>query len=90
MSIELIGNEQKAFDLAYRCRIEKGNCQYYGSVVSQYYEYDIWYNNEIIYTARIDEISKLNIFLNRLTLLFSDSKKVLFKIRSSGLRECWD
>lgn len=85
MPIDLFGNEEKSSDLQFCCKIQIDNDQYFGFVASKYYEYDIRHENQIIYRARFEDISKLNIFLHRLTLSFSNAKNDLFKISSSGI-----
>lgn len=86
MSIEILGNEENPSDLKYCCNIQIADSHYTGFVVSKHYEYDIQYDGRNLYSARYKDISKLNIFLNRLTLSFDDSENDLFKICSSGIR----
>ena len=84
MSIELVGNEERRLNLRYCCKIEIDSKQYFGFVTSRYYEYDIQHENKIVYSSKYQNLSKRNIFLNRLTLLCSNSKDDLFKISASG------
>ena len=82
----MFGNEENSSDLKFCCRIQIDDSHYIGYVVSKYYEYDIQYEGRILYSARFEDISKLNVFLNRLTLSFYDSNNDLFKICPSGIR----